>query len=44
MEDESFLSLAKRLNMDLQYIGLDDYKDALKRTYDNIGSVYSKTK
>jgi len=44
MEDESFLSFAKRLNMNLQYVGLEDYKAALKRTYDNIGSVYDKTK
>jgi tripartite-type tricarboxylate transporter receptor subunit TctC len=44
IEDESFLSLAKRLNMNLQYLGPDDYKAALQQTYDNIGSVYEKTK
>jgi tripartite-type tricarboxylate transporter receptor subunit TctC len=44
MEDESFLSFAKRLNMNLQYVGLEDYKAALKRTHDAIGTVYDKTK
>jgi len=44
MEDESFLSFAKRLNMNLQYIGLDDYKQALKGDFERIGTVYDKTK
>ncbi len=44
MEDPSFLSFAKRLNMNLQYVGLDDYKKALQGDFDRIGTVYEKTK
>jgi tripartite-type tricarboxylate transporter receptor subunit TctC len=44
MEDPSFLSFAKRLNMNLQYVGLEDYKKALQGDFDRIGTVYDKTK
>ncbi|MCV3243138.1 Bug family tripartite tricarboxylate transporter substrate binding protein [Mesorhizobium sp. ZC-5] len=44
MEDPSFLSFAKRLNMNLQYVGLEDYKKALQGDFDRIGTVYEKTK
>jgi tripartite-type tricarboxylate transporter receptor subunit TctC len=40
MDDESFKSLASRLNMNLSYLGLEDYRAALKAEYDRIGEAF----
>lgn len=40
MDDESFKSLATRLNINLNYRGLEDYRDALRAEYDRIGEAF----
>lgn len=42
MEDESFVSLANRLNLNLSYRGLEDYRDALQAEYDRIGQAFAE--
>lgn len=39
MEDPSFISLMNRINQDINYVGLTDYRDALKGAYDRMGMV-----
>lgn len=42
MDDESFVSLATRLNVNLNYRGLDDYRDAVKAEFERVGLAYQK--
>jgi tripartite-type tricarboxylate transporter receptor subunit TctC len=42
MDDASFASLAKRLNLNLNYRGLTDYRDALQAEYDRIGKAFEQ--
>jgi tripartite-type tricarboxylate transporter receptor subunit TctC len=43
MDDPSFVSFAERLNMNLNYVGLDEYQDVLRADFERIGSVYDQT-
>lgn len=42
MEDPSFVSLADRLNFNLNYRGLADYRAALQAEYDRIGQAFQQ--
>lgn len=44
IEDPSFVSLAARLNININYLGLTDYRDALKAEYDRIGQAFAEQK
>ncbi len=40
MEDESFQSMARRLNMSIGYIGMEDYREALRGDFSRIGTLH----
>ncbi|HMR34231.1 MAG TPA: tripartite tricarboxylate transporter substrate binding protein [Amaricoccus sp.] len=39
LEDPSFITLMSRIGLDINYVGLTDYRDALKGAYERMGTV-----